>query len=113
MGHPNRGHELLTDALKAALPPLYSQEGKTPKATVVVKFFSPYLNKTWYIIEGEEHDGGDWLLFNLFVNDATGQQELGYCVLSELEGLTSMGGQLPLVERDCHFGEHTLGEFMS
>jgi hypothetical protein len=109
----NRRHKLLTAALKKKLPALYTHDGKANEAPVVVKFFSPYANMTWYVIEGEEQEDGDWLFFNYFVNEATGDGELGYAMLSELENATAMNGALPLVERDCYFGDHKLGEFLS
>jgi hypothetical protein len=109
-----RGHKLVTKALERELAkvPVYSKEGNIAEARVVIKFFNPYQNIVWYVIEGELREDGDWEFFNLYVNEATGEQELGYCTLSQLESMTKMNGRLPLVERDCYFGTHKLGEFL-
>lgn len=109
--HANRGHKLMPADVVAALKktPLYSQDDKSAEDTpVIVKFFSPYSNWTWYVTEGNQEEDGDWTFFGLVDGH---EKELGYFVLSELASLTKMGGQLPLVERDCHFGEHNLAEF--
>ena len=42
---------------------LRSTDGKTPKE-VIVKFFTPDSNWTWYVVEGEKH-GEDWEFFGL------------------------------------------------
>jgi hypothetical protein len=108
-----RGHKLVTKAIEKQLAktPVYSREGDLKEAPVLIKFFNPYDNLTWYVIEGEKREDGDWEFFILFVDDKTRAQELTYCTLSQLEDMTKMNGRLPLVERDCYFGEHKLGEF--
>lgn len=85
--------QLLTKALRAQLPPLYTTEHQ-PDPLVVCKFFLPASNWTWYAIE---FDGVD--TFFGFVDGL--EPELGYFRLAEL---TSLRGQLGLpVERDLYF----------
>ncbi|MBE3087735.1 MAG: DUF2958 domain-containing protein [Planctomycetes bacterium] len=97
--------KLLTEEIKTKLPKLGSMDGKDPATVpIVVKFFSPYSNWTWYATEGEQV-GGDWEFFGLVRGF---ESELGYFRLSELE--TAVRGKLHLVERDMHFGNHTLVE---
>lgn len=99
---------LLTKEIKNKLPKLYANESKEAKdVPVIVKFFTPTSNWTWYATEGEEQEDGDWLFFG-YVRGFEG--ELGYFSLKELE---SVKGPLGLgVERDMYFGEHTLAEVM-
>ena len=88
-------HKLLTQALRADLPPLYATE-ETPMAEklAVVKFFTPDSNWTWY---GVEFDGKD-TFFGLVDGF---EREYGYFSLSELE---SVRGPLGLrIERDLYF----------
>ena len=89
--------ELLPEYLKKDLPPLYStKDQKEPMA--VIKYFTPDANWTWYIIEGEEQENGDWLFFAYVIGL---EKEYGYVLLSELE---SVKGPLGLsVERDLYF----------
>ncbi len=101
---PERG--LLTKAIRAALPPLYSQDGKGLDAIAVVKFFDPSGSWTWYASEGSE-DNGDFRFFGLVDGHV---QELGYFLLSELSSLRGALG-LP-IERDRHFTPAPLREFM-
>jgi hypothetical protein len=98
--------KLLTEEIKAKLPKLSSMDGKDPNTVpIIVKFFSPYSGMAWYATEGEEVGGGDWEFFGLVRGF---ESELGYFRLSELE--SAKKGKLPLVERDMHFGYHTLAE---
>lgn len=95
--------KLLTAEIRKALPPLYSQDGKGYEAIAQVKFFSPYSAWTWY---ATEFDGED-TFFGLVQGH---EEELGYFSLKELESLTAMNGQLPLVERDRYFMPRPLTE---
>ena len=85
--------KLLTKELREKLPPLYSQENvKDPM--VLVKFFTPDANWTWY---GIEFDGKD-----IFYGYVIGhEKELGYFSLRELESVRGKMG-LP-IERDKWF----------
>jgi len=93
--------KLLTDEIKQALPDLYTTEGTpTDQKEIVCKFFNPYGNGTWYVVEGSEDADGDWTFFGLV--DLL-EREWGYFKLSELEGI-----KLPFgagIERDIHWGK--------
>jgi len=97
--------KLLTKEIEKKLPGLHSQEAvSNPK--IIVKFFTPWSNWSWFVIEGEEVDG-NWQFFGM-VHGL--EKELGYFNLKELEGLKSPRGLK--VERDKFFGyEHNLSEF--
>ena len=95
---------LLTKELRKKLPPLYSnEEKKLEDVQVIVKFFDPIGSWTWYATEFDGEDS-----FFGFVRGF--DNELGYFSLSELE---SIKGRFGLgIERDRHFGKHTLREVM-
>lgn len=100
--------KLLTKAIEAKIPPLYSTDGVEIK-DIVVKFFCPSGSATWYVFEGSKHENGDWEFFgraDLFGDGG----ELGYFYLSQLEDLTCPFGLK--VERDRHFDGYVdhLGE---
>jgi hypothetical protein len=88
--------QLLTEDLKARLPPLYAQEGEA-EPIVHAKFFMPGTRWTWWILEGEPRDD-DFLFFG-FVQGL--ENEFGYCCLSELESVRNPLGLS--VERDLTF----------
>ena len=91
---------LLTKKIREDLPKLYANEGNDD-AKVIVKFFTPDSNWTWY---ATEFDGVD-----TFFGLVDGQEkELGYFSLSELE---SVNGPVGLkVERDLWFEPTPLSE---
>jgi hypothetical protein len=95
--------ELLTQAIRQRLPPLYEKEGKGTDAVAIVKFFTPDSNWTWYV---SEFDGDD-LFFGLAVGF---EPELGYFRLSELQSIRGTLG-LP-VERDKYFEPTPLRELL-
>ncbi len=91
--------KLLTTAVikKLEKTPLYSTE-KQDVSPVLVKFFNPVGAGTWYVLEAEKQEGGDWLFFGLA---EIHEKELGYFTLSELQSV-----QLPFglkIERDMYF----------
>jgi hypothetical protein len=91
---PPTGKNLLDQASREKLPPLYSGEEKGLEALGQVKFFTPDSNWTWY---ASEFDGED-LFFGLVVGLET---ELGYFSLKELQ---EVHGPLGLqIERDLCF----------
>ena len=101
-----RKHKLLTKALAAKIPALYSTESTpTDEKMIVVKFFSPYSNWTWYVAEGQQEADGDWTFFGLVDGF---EKEWGYFTLSELE--SQYQGGVPLVERDKWFTETSIQE---
>lgn len=90
--------KLITKELEKQLAkyPLYSQEGKGDDAVVVCKFFLQ--GWTWYVLEAEKQDTGDWLFFGLVDGF---EREYGYFRLSQLQ---SVRGHFGLgVERDLYF----------
>ena len=94
--------ELLTDEIRGKLPKLYSQENN-PDPIVQVKFFTPWSNWAWYVIEGEpvlDEDGNeeDFLFFGLVEGF---EKELGYFSLRELESVKGPFGLT--IERDLFF----------
>ena len=95
--------KLLTDELRAVLPPLYAQEN-TKDPMVYAKFFTPDSSWTWYVTEGsaEEHD---FIFFGYVIGL---EREWGYFSLIELE---SVRGPLGLpIERDLYFEPKRFGE---
>lgn len=108
-----RGHLLLTKELEATIPATYSTEATAlADKLAVAKFFSPYSNWTWYVLEGERIEpDGDWYFFGWVEGLAN---ELGYFALSELETTTvaPFGGafEVPAVERDTSFEPTRLGD---
>ena len=100
-----RHHALMPQEIRAKLPPLYANEGKAPaEVPVIVKYFSPYNNWTWYVTE---YDGKD-TMFGFVDGD---YPELGYISLSELAECAVFGG-VPAVERDLHYAPHTLADVL-
>ena len=98
--------QLLTDEIKAILPPLYKTQG-TPleQKEIIVRFFNPLGSQSWEIFEGDETEDGDWKLFGN-CDLGFGSPELGYVMLSELEEL-SIGLGLG-IERDICVGDTNL-----
>lgn len=95
---------LLTKEIRSKLPPLYSQDAKDPAdIPVVVKFFTPDSEWTWY---ATEFDGED-TFFGLVDGF---ESELGYFSLRELESVKGPMG-LP-IERDRYFSGRTLKDVM-
>lgn len=92
--------QLLTQEIKAKLPPLYfGEEEKDPM--VWCKFFTPDSSWTWYAME---FDGVD-TFFGLVDGF---EEELGYFSLTELQ---SVKGKLGLpIERDRYFKPCRLSE---
>jgi len=90
--------KLITKEIEQRLQkaPLYSTDGQRVKK-VIVKFFTPDSNWTWYAVEGEKQ-GDDWRFFGLVDGF---EKEWGYFTLSELQ---SAKGPLGLsIERDKFF----------
>ena len=92
---------LLTDELRARLPPLYSQEAE-PEPWIHCKFFLPGSGWTWYVTEGSPQED-DFLFFGFVVGL---ESEFGYFLLSELEQVRTAFGLA--VELDLTFTEGRL-----
>jgi len=96
--------KMLTKALEKKLPALYSQED-VEDPNVIVKFFCPWNQWTWY---ATEYDPETRRFFGLVHGFET---ELGYFTLEELESVRGPGMWHSLkIERDMHFGPKTLSE---
>jgi Protein of unknown function (DUF2958) len=88
--------KLLTDELRAQLPPLYAQE-KEKDPMVYAKFFTPWTGWTWYVTEGSQEDT-DFIFFGYVIGF---EKEWGYFSLNELQSVKGPGGLT--IERDLHF----------
>lgn len=88
--------QLLTEELRASLPPLYAQDGNR-NPIVYAKFFTPDSNWTWFVTEGSAEEG-DFRFFGYVIGF---EEEWGYFVLSELQSARGPMG-LP-IERDLYF----------
>ena len=98
--------DLLPQELRKALPPLYSQESSSAPI-VHAKLFTPDAGWTWFVTEGTEEEGGDWLLFGYVIGM---EEEWGYFLLSEIAGVR---GPLGLaVERDLWFEPGPINEVL-
>lgn len=97
---------LLTKKTKERLPKLYETENVELNDKIVIeKFF--IANLTWYAIEGEEREDGDFLFWGYIQNNADDYcSEFGYFVLSELESVRLQG--IFRIERDLYFKEDKL-----
>jgi hypothetical protein len=91
--------KMLTKAIIAKLPALYSTESVPLEQKVaVVKFFTPWSNWTWYAVEGSEQEDGDTLFFGRV--DGL-ESEWGNFSLREIESVTGPAGLK--IERDLWF----------
>ena len=103
-----RQQPLLTDEVRARLPPLYATEALELHALAQVKFFIRDSNWTWYASDGSPVDADgysdtgkekvDFFFSGLVVGP---EIEVGYFALSELEAIRGPSG-LP-IERDEWF----------
>ena len=100
--------KLLTKKLEAKIPALYSFDEEatvqddgtiTPPRTFVCKFFNPMGAGTWYVMEGEKQEDGDWRFYG-YVELL--EKEWGYFMLSDLESVNYHGLGVG-IERDIHF----------
>ena len=98
--------KLVTKAIEKKLPEIYETDG-TPLAEkkVVVKFFTPWSNWTWFVFEGDKLDDGDYEFFGM-VHGLT--HEMGYFRLSDLQKNKGVAGLR--VERDRSVDGDLYGE---
>ena len=97
--------KLLTQEVRASLPPLYSKENDSDPVAHV-KFFTPDAGWTWFATEGGP-EGDDFLFFGYVIGL---EAEWGYFALSELERIRG-GLGLP-VERDLYFKPGPMSEVL-
>jgi len=98
--------KLLTKEIERTIPALYStEEVETQDKTIVCKFFAIGSGWTWYVVEGERQEDGDYLFFGL-VNGI--EKEWGYFTLHEFESIKWHG--IPGIERDLHFNPIKVGD---
>jgi len=94
--------KLLTQEIIKHLPNLNALDGLDNKEkNIAVKFFCPWNRYTWYVLEGEKQEDGDWLFYGYVQGNHPDCDEFGYFVLSELQNLKGLWGLK--VERDLHF----------
>jgi Protein of unknown function (DUF2958) len=100
--------KLLTKAIQTQL--LRAAEGAhqyNEHSKVIVKFFTPDAQASWFILEGRKTSDTDWELFGFCSLGDPDLAELGYVTLSEL---LSVHGHLGLpVERELYW-TGTLGD---
>lgn len=109
----NRWQQLMTAEQFAALPPLYSQDGKGSAATAIVKFFAGGL--TWFASEFDRETG---TFFGYVVNHRElDKSEWGYFTAAEIcaaqtptvnRGPLNSFRIIPVVERDLSFRPCTI-----
>ena len=98
--------KLLTKEIESKIPTLYSTEDvATQDKTIICKFFSIASGWTWFVVEGERQEDGDYLFFGLVHGI---ENEWGYFTLHELESIKWYG--IPGIERDLHFNPVKVGE---
>lgn len=112
--------KLLTKEIRRQLPPLGSQDAKGDAAIVQVKFFTPWTNWTWYVLEASAvlEDGTELPLADsdparetdvLCYGLVDGNEcELGHFALRELEAIRGLAGLR--IERDLHWRPQPLSE---
>ena len=99
--------KLLTQAIMAKLPPLYSQEN-VDDPVVHIKYFTPDSGWTWFILEGDEQEDGDYLFFCKVISPICPEGELGYVTLEQLKEVRGPMGLK--IERDLYFKTKPLSE---
>lgn len=90
--------------------PLYSQDGKGEDAQVLVKYFSPASSHTWYVLEGNKLENGDFEMFGFVSVGNKTMDEYGYFYLSELMNIKMPFGLS--IERDLYTQLGSLGEML-
>lgn len=91
--------KLLTKAIEKTIPALCStEETALNDKTIVCKYFALGSSWTWYVVEGERQEDGDYLFFGLVDGH---EREWGYFSLEQLLRIKWHG--IPGIERDLHF----------
>jgi len=97
--------QLMTKELEGGFPLLGETSTKKPEEIkIIAKFFCPWNHWTWYAVE---YDPESRIFFGYVRGDF---DEFGTFALDEMQGIQGPFGLG--IERDLHFGEHTLDEAM-
>lgn len=100
--------KLMTKAIEKKMPPIRSTEGTSiQNKEIICKFFTPWSNWTWLVLEGDKEENGDWLFFGVVFGF---EIEFGYFRLSELESIRGPAGLK--IERDRHLSDRHLINYM-
>ena len=81
--------KLITKAIEKALPPLNGTSNTpTSQKKCIVKFFTPWGAATWWAVEGEKQEDGDWLFHGMVTlwGDFAEWGDFRLSELTELEG---------------------------
>lgn len=109
-----RKQKLITKQIEKLINkyPIGSQDGKGVEAKVICKFFLPCSGATWYILEGEKQENGDYLLYGLATLYGD-NYEYGYVMYSQLAELKKWFlFDYVYVERDICIQNDTLKSVM-
>ena len=100
-----RRHKLMTQELGEKIPALRANENTADPDDVLApaKLFCPYNGWRWYITEWNPQTGECFGLVEGY------ETEWGYFDLTELAGVTVLGG-VPAIERDLYWEPTTIGE---
>jgi glycosidase len=99
--------KLMTKEIAEKLPKLYANENKNPEdVEIIIKYFHPFSDWTWYATEGEKQEDGTYLFYGFVRGFAN---EFGYFTEKELSKIIIRGLG---IERDLHFGKHMISEAM-
>ena len=105
----NKAEHLVNKTIEKAIAkhPIGSQDGKGENADIIVKYFNPYGQGRWYVLEADPIDGGqDYEMFGIV--EMNGEKEYGYFRLSDLQGYVyKLRNGYPVggIERDMYFGK--------
>lgn len=77
------------------LPSLYATDGMKQREVQIV-IFHMFSRWTWYVVEGEKQEDGDWLLF-CYCRSGFGEQddEWGYATLNQFEEIPYIKAYVP------------------
>ncbi len=104
--------KLLTKEIIASLPKMRSTEiVPTDEKVAVAKFFDPCGRYTYYVVEGEKTEEGDFEFFGYCISPLGPDcDEWGYASLNELAGVRNRFGLG--IERDLHFTPTKISELI-
>lgn len=85
------------------LPKLYATDGMHQREVQIV-FYHMFTPWTWYVVEGEKQEDGDWLFFTWCKSAFEGCDEFGYVLLSQLQEIPAVKFYVP--ERPLVIDDH-------